>query len=82
MYRDLLPHLETHFEVFGNLVQIVPKLIGCRRTIEGRVIPDRAKAGFTVVEILAVFTQAFSCKGGLGVLLQIDLALPSFVGPG
>ncbi len=54
------------------------------RSVERRIIADRAKAGLTVVvvEVLAIIPKTLSCKGRLGVLLEVNLALPAFIGPG
>jgi hypothetical protein len=80
--RNFLPCLETHLEIFRDLVQIVPKLICGWWPIESGVIADRAKAGFTVVEILTIFPQTVPCERGLLILFEINLALPAFIGPG
>ena len=80
--RDLFPHLEAHLEVFGNLVQITPELVGCWRSVEGRVITDGPKQRLPLVLILTIFSQTLSGKRALGVLPRIDLALPAFIRPG
>jgi hypothetical protein len=59
---DLLPYLEAHLKILRDLVQIVPKLIRGRWSIERGVIADGAKAGLTVVEILTIFTETFPRK--------------------
>src|SRR5712691_3068404 len=52
---DLFPHFEAHLKVFGNLIQIVTKLIHCRRSIERRIVPYGPEEWLVVVLILAVF---------------------------
>lgn len=52
--RNFLPDLETHLEVFRDLIQIVSELIRCRWPIERGIIAHSAKEWFTVVEILAI----------------------------
>ena len=59
----------------------MPKLIRGGWPIECGIIPNRAKAGLTVVEVLAVLVQTLPSKSRLGVLLEVDLALPAFVCP-
>ena len=80
--RDQLPHLETHLEIFGNLVQVAPELIGRGRAVERRIVPHGPEQRFALVLILAILSQALPRKRALGVLPLIDLALPAFVGPG
>ncbi len=80
--RDLFPDLEAYLKVFGDLIEIVTQLVGRRRSLEGGVVADGPKEWFAIEEILAVLAKAFPCKGGLGVLPLINLALPAFVGPG
>lgn len=53
---DVLPDLETHLEILGNLFQVMSKLVLCRRTVEGGIVPDGAKKRLTVVEVLAVLS--------------------------
>ena len=79
--RDLLPHLETHLKVFGNLVQIAPELIRGRRSVERRVVPHGPEERLALVLILAILPQALPGKRALGILPCVDLALPAFVGP-
>ncbi|MDH4084182.1 MAG: hypothetical protein OEV99_11160 [Nitrospira sp.] len=55
--RDLFPHFKTHLEVFGDLIQVVSKLIRGWRAVKRGVIADRAKARLTVVKVLAVLAQ-------------------------
>ena|SRR5215831_19372516 len=71
---DLLPHLETHLEIFGNLFEAVPKLIRSRWPIEGGIVSDGAEQRLPFVGILAVLTQAFPCEGRLRIPPVIDLA--------
>src|SRR6478736_6062696 len=78
---DLFPHLETHLKVFGDLRQIVSKLVCGGRSVEGRVIAHRSEERLALVLILAVLAQAFTGERALGVLLLVDLALPAFIGP-
>jgi len=79
---DLLPHLEAHLKVFGNLGQIVPELIGSRRSVEGRLVPYGPEKWFLVVLVLTVFAETLLSKLTLGILLLVDLAQPAFIGPG
>src|SRR5437773_2125305 len=58
--RDVLPHLETHLKVFGNLVQVPSELIGGRRLVEGRIVPHGPEQWFPLVLILAILSQALS----------------------
>ncbi len=53
--RNLLPDLETHFEIFWDLIQVVPELIRRGGTVEGRVVAHRSKERLALVLILAVF---------------------------
>ena len=80
--RDFFPHLETHFKVFGNLVQVTPELIRGRRAVKRRIIPSGPEEWLIVVLILAVLAEAFLRKFALRVLALIHVALPPFVGPG
>ena len=52
--RDLLPHLEIHLKVFGNLIELLSELVRCRRAVKRRVIADRAETGLPLVQILAI----------------------------
>ena len=79
---DLLPHLATHLEVFGNLIQIPQELVGRGRSVERRIVAHRSEQWLVAVLVLAILTEAFPGKYALGVLLQIDLAFPAFIGPG
>jgi hypothetical protein len=79
---DLFPYLEAHLEVFGDLAQIAPKLVGCRRSIERRVVANGPEEWLVLVLVLAILAEAFPGKRALGILLEIDLALPAFVRPG
>jgi hypothetical protein len=36
---DLFPHFETHLEIFGDLSQVVPELVGGGKPVEGRIVP-------------------------------------------
>jgi hypothetical protein len=51
---ELFPDLETHLEVFRDLVEVVFELIGSGGSIEGGIVTDRAKERLSVMEILAV----------------------------
>jgi len=79
---ELLPDLKTHLKVFRDLIQILAELVRCWWAIGSSVIANRAKAGLTVVQVLAILAEALACKRRLGVRLEVDLALPAFVGPG
>ena len=79
---DLLPHLTTHLEVFGNLIQIPQELVCHWRSVECRIIAHGSEQRLVVVLVLAILAEALPGKRALGVLLLIDLALPAFVGPG
>ncbi len=61
--RELLPNLETHLKVFGNLIEVMPKLIRGLWPIKGRVVADRAKQRFTVVEVLAILSSPSAPSG-------------------
>jgi hypothetical protein len=64
------------------LIEIPRQLLCGRRPIKRGVITDCPKERFFVVEILAILAQALPGKDALRILLLIDLALPTFVGPG
>ncbi len=66
---DLFPDLETHFKVFGNLVQIFPELVWSRRPVKGRIVADRPETRLPVIEILAILSQTFPRKRRLCVWL-------------
>ena len=80
--RDLLPHLEAHLNVFEDLSQIVPELVCGGRSVERRIIADGSKQGLPLVLILAVLSQTLTGKCALGLLLLVDLSLPTFISPG
>ena len=79
---DFLSHLEAHLEPFRELIAIPPELVGSRRTVERRIIPDGTKQRLPFVLILAVLPETFLCERTLGVGPVIDLPVPAFVGPG
>lgn len=78
---DLLPHLETHFKVFGDLRQVASELVCGWWPVEGRIIAHRAEERLAVVVILTELPKAYAGKARLGVLPLIDLSLPTFVSP-
>ena len=78
---DLLPYLEAHLEVFGDLIEVPSQLLCRWRPIKCGVVADCTKERLSIVEILAILTEAFPGKGTFGVLLEVDLSLPAFIGP-
>lgn len=80
--HDILPHLEAHLNVFGDLSQIVPELVCGGRSVERRIIADGSKQGLPLVLILAVLSQTLTGKCALGLLLLADLSLPAFISAG
>jgi len=80
--RDLLPHLETHLEIFGDLGQIVPELVGGGRLVEGRVVAYGPEQWFALILILAMLSQAVPGERDLGLAPVIDLSCLAFVGFG
>jgi hypothetical protein len=54
MYGNFFPDLETHLEVFWNLLEIVAKLVRRGWAVEGGIIADGAKERFAVVAVLAI----------------------------
>jgi len=78
--REGLPDLETHLKLFGKLLQIMAELIGDDWPLENRIIAHGYKQWLAVVEILAVLSQAFPGRCGLGVRLVLDLSVAAFVG--
>ncbi|HEV8327270.1 MAG TPA: hypothetical protein VGQ08_07275 [Nitrospiraceae bacterium] len=79
--RDLLPYLEAHLKVFGDLAEIVPELVCGGRSVERRVVPHRPEQRLALVLILAILPQALMSKRLLGILAIVDLALPAFIRP-
>lgn len=70
--HELLPNLETHLKAFWNLIQReVPNCKGGgiylsnTKTVvdKGRVIANRAKQRFTIVEVLAILSSVTSPLG-------------------
>ena len=82
MDGQFFPDLDTHFEAFGDLVQIIFELVGGRGPVESGIVADGAKERLAVIEILAVLAQALARKCRLFVFALVDLSLPAFVGPG
>jgi hypothetical protein len=80
--RDLLPHLEAHLKVFGDLAEIALELVCGRRSVERRVVTHGPEQWLVVVLVLAILAQTFLSKLALGIFPFVDLALPAFVGPG
>jgi hypothetical protein len=79
---DLLPHPNAHLKVFGDLVQVMPELIGSGRTVEGGIIADGPEEWLALILILGILPEALTRKTALDVLPLVNLALPAFVGPG
>jgi hypothetical protein len=81
----LLPHLEAHLKVFGDLIEIPRQLLSSGRPIKCRVITDGPKERFSIIEILDRDTgntrRGIPGKYALGVRLLVDLTLPAFVCP-
>jgi len=79
---QLIPHLEAHVKIVGNLVQVASEMVGGGWTAIPRVVADGAKERPTLILILAILSETFSLKAALGEVRRIDLALPTLVGPG
>ena len=78
---QLFPDLETHLEIFRDLVEIVLELVRGRRPVEGGIVTDGPEQGLAFIQVLAIFSETFSGEGGLVVFLLVDLSLPPLISP-